>query len=93
MTVLAVMLLAGDFAVNKLYQKKYGTDIEAGLKFNALLGLFTAAIFFAGSGLFFVKNADGLGTNTCDLAKMWYNCSYTNESFVQHYAQMMGNRG
>lgn len=50
MTALAVMLLAGDFAVNKLYQKKYGTDIEAGLKFNALLGLFTAAIFFAVNG-------------------------------------------
>lgn len=47
MIVLAVLLLAGDFAVNKLYQKRYGTSLEAGLKFNALLGLFTAIIFFA----------------------------------------------
>ena len=43
MIVLAVILLAGDFAVNKFYQKHY----ETGLKFNALMGLFTAIIFFA----------------------------------------------
>ena len=53
MIVLAVILLAVDFAVNKLYQKKYGTDIETGLKFNALLGLFTAVIFFAVNGFKF----------------------------------------
>lgn len=47
MIVLAVILLAGDFAVNKLYQKRYGTSLETGLKFNALMGLFTAIIFFA----------------------------------------------
>lgn len=45
MIVLAVILLAGDFAVNKLYQKRYGTSLETGLKFNALMGLFTAIIF------------------------------------------------
>lgn len=47
MTIAAVILLAMDFAVNKAYQKKYGTTLEAGLKFNALMGLFTAVIFFA----------------------------------------------
>ena len=46
MIVLAVILLAGDFAVNKLYQKRYGISLETGLKFNALMGLFTAIIFF-----------------------------------------------
>ena len=46
MIVLAVILLAGDFVVNKLYQKRYGTSLETGLKFNALMGLFTAIIFF-----------------------------------------------
>ena len=53
MIVLAVILLAGDFAVNKLYQKRYGTSLETGLKFNALLGLFTAIIFFAINGFKF----------------------------------------
>ena len=45
---MAVILLAGEFAVNKLYQKKYGTAVETGLKFNALSGLFSALIFFFG---------------------------------------------
>lgn len=53
MTICAVMLLAGDFAVNKLYQRKYGTSLEIGLKFNALMGLFTALIFFAFNGFKF----------------------------------------
>ena len=30
MTVIAVILIAGDLAVNKLYQKKYGTSVEMG---------------------------------------------------------------
>ena len=57
MIVLAVILLAGDFAVNKLYQKRYGTSLETGLKFNALMGLFTAIIFFAINGFKFEFSA------------------------------------
>lgn len=57
MIVLAVILLAGDFAVNKLYQKRYGTSLETGLKFNALIGLFTAIIFFAINGFKFEFSA------------------------------------
>ena len=53
MTVASVALLAGDFVVNKLYQKKYGTAVETGLTFNALLGLFTAVIFYAINGFKF----------------------------------------
>lgn len=47
MIVLSLILLSGDFAVNKLYQKRYGTSLETGLKFNPLMGLFTAVVFFA----------------------------------------------
>lgn len=57
MIVLAVILLAGDFAVNKLYQKRYGTSLETGLKFNALIGLFTSIIFFAINGFKFEFSA------------------------------------
>ena len=57
MIVLAVILLAGDFAVNRLYQKRYGTSLETGLKFNALMGLFTAIIFFAINGFKFEFSA------------------------------------
>lgn len=46
MIILSIILLSGDFAVNKLYQKRYGTSLKTGLKFNALMGLFTAIIFF-----------------------------------------------
>ena len=53
MVIVAVVLLAMDFAVNKIYQKKYGTSLETGLKFNALMGLFTAVIFFAINGFKF----------------------------------------
>lgn len=53
MIALAVILLAMDFSVNKLYQKRYGTSLASGLKFNALLGLFIAIIFFAINGFRF----------------------------------------
>lgn len=34
------LLLDGDFALNKVYQSRYGTKHKALLLFNALLGLF-----------------------------------------------------
>ncbi len=46
----SVVLLALDFAVAKFYQQKFGATPAQGLKFNALLGLFSAAVFFAFSG-------------------------------------------
>ena len=50
MLVLAAVLLAGDFALSKLYQRHAGTSLKAGFRFNALLGLFTAVIFWAMGG-------------------------------------------
>lgn len=74
MTLMAVILLAVDFAVNKLYQKKYGTGIEAGLKFNALLGLFTALIFYAVNGFKFTFSAYSLlMASIVSLSIMSYN--------------------
>ncbi len=49
----ATVLLAVDFAFSKLYQKKSGTGIVAGLSFNALSGIFTAAVFFVLGGFRF----------------------------------------
>ncbi len=51
MLLAAVLLLAGDFAVNKLYQKKVGADARSALGFNAVNGLLTAVIFFLINGL------------------------------------------
>lgn len=48
--VLAVLLQAGDFAMNKLYQQRCGTSIQAGLTFNMLLGLFSALLFWVAGG-------------------------------------------
>ncbi len=42
---IATILLAGNFVITKLYQKKKGTSPKAGLLFNALSGLFMAIIF------------------------------------------------
>ncbi len=50
MLVAAALLLAVDFSLNKVYQKWQGTSLKAGLRFNALLGLFTALIFWALDG-------------------------------------------
>lgn len=50
LVIIATVLLAFDFALQKKYQAGEGADISAGLKFNALTGLFTALIFFALSG-------------------------------------------
>lgn len=46
----AAILLAGDFALSKLYQRRAGTALSAGFAFNALSGLFTALIFWAIGG-------------------------------------------
>lgn len=46
----AALLLAGVFALNKLYQRQAGTSLKAGFRFNALVGLFTAAIFWCFGG-------------------------------------------
>lgn len=48
--LLAALLLTADFVFNKLFQRKAGTSIQTGLCFNALLGLATAAIFWAIGG-------------------------------------------
>lgn len=45
-----VVLLAVEFTVNKAYQHSEGTSLKAGLAFNALIGLFTAIIFFVING-------------------------------------------
>lgn len=50
MLIFAAFLLACDFSINKLYQRRAGTGILAGLGFNALIGIFSAGIFFAASG-------------------------------------------
>lgn len=47
----AVLLLAFDFAINKVYQKKVGADAPSVLRFNAINGLFTAVIFFGINGV------------------------------------------
>ena len=47
---IATVLLAVDFAFQKRYQQKQGTDVKAGLTFNAVIGLLTAMIFFIVNG-------------------------------------------
>ncbi len=50
LVIIATVLLTFDFALQKKYQTIEGTDLIAGLKFNAVNGLLTAVIFFALSG-------------------------------------------
>lgn len=50
---LAAVLLALDFSIAKTYQKRAGTSLSAGFAFNALLGLFTALIFWIIGGFSF----------------------------------------
>ncbi len=45
MVIMATMLLAVDFVLQKLYQKSQGTGREAGLVFNAGIGFVTAVLF------------------------------------------------
>ena len=56
----ASVLLAADFALNKIYQKENGTSYEAGYRFNTLMGLFTAIIFLA--------------ANRFEFEFTWYSC-------------------
>lgn len=49
----APLLLAVDFSINNVYQKINGSSHKSAFAFNALLGLFTAIIFFAFSGFKF----------------------------------------
>ncbi len=44
--IAASILLAGDFAIQKIYQQKSGTGIVAGLCFNTVVGAATALLFF-----------------------------------------------
>ena len=48
--LLAVLLLAGDFSLNKLYQRRAGVTPRAGLVFNLLNGGMTALLFFCVGG-------------------------------------------
>ena len=46
----AAVLLAAMFSLNKIYQKQNGTSLQAGFGFSALLGLFSASLFFCING-------------------------------------------
>lgn len=45
--IMADILYAGNFALQKLYQKKAGTSLKAGLWFNGLGGIFSALMYMA----------------------------------------------
>lgn len=49
----ATLLLAVDFSLNKVYQKINGASPKSAFGFNALLGLFSALVFFAIGGFKF----------------------------------------
>ncbi|MBO5294849.1 MAG: DMT family transporter [Clostridia bacterium] len=51
--LLAALLLACDFAMNKLYQKQAGTSLRAGFGFNAVVGILTAVLCFCINGFTF----------------------------------------
>ncbi len=72
--LIAVILLALDFALNKVYQRRAGTSPKAGFKFNALMGLFAAAIFLVGNGFKLHFSLYSLLLATCfSLTVMLYN--------------------
>lgn len=48
--IIAALLLPFDFSISKKYQSVEGTSMAAGLKYNALNGLFTALIFWGLTG-------------------------------------------
>ena len=50
MMIFATALLAVEFSLQKLYQKRCGTSPRAGLTFNAISGLVSGLIFFAANG-------------------------------------------
>ena len=53
MLIFSDILLAITFAVNKIYQKHMGVSIKAGFLASALMGLFSATIFFIVGGFKF----------------------------------------
>lgn len=53
MLTTAAALLGIDFALNKIYQRIYGTTPKASFFFNSLLGLLTAVVFFVIGGCSF----------------------------------------
>lgn len=63
MLIFAVLLTATDFALSKLYQKKHGSSMLSGLKFNFFVGLFSSVIF-----LFINKFKVGISLYSCILA-------------------------
>lgn len=50
LVIIATVLLAVDFALQKLYQQKCGTGVKESLTFNAVIGLITAIIFLFVNG-------------------------------------------
>lgn len=50
MSVLAAVGCAGNFAVTKVYQKRMGNGMRAGVIFNVIVGFFAAVMFFAATG-------------------------------------------
>lgn len=46
MLIMAAALLATEFAINKIYQQKYGSSPEISLRFASISGLFKAIVFF-----------------------------------------------
>lgn len=56
LVTLAAVLLGVNSAPQKLYQKRAGESLDAGLKFNILSGIFTAVIFFFINGFKFEIN-------------------------------------
>ena len=53
MLTLAAFLLAGDIAMNKIYERYAGTTMKAGFRFNVLLGFLSALIFWVMGGFSF----------------------------------------
>ncbi len=51
--LLADLLMAVDFSLNKLYQKKCGASAAAGYRFNLYVGIFKTLIFWAINGFAF----------------------------------------
>lgn len=62
--LLAAVLLAGDFALQKIFEKKAGTGISTGLAFNMTVGLVTAVLFFALNGFTLTVTLYGAAIST-----------------------------
>lgn len=54
MLLIADLLLAVNFAINKIYQRRAGTSFRVGFVFSALSGIFTSAVFWIYNGFNFV---------------------------------------